>query len=408
MSAISYPRSSIPVVPVFSWAALIASGKTDTSSIDDVPHTLYTSSGAAAIALALRHAGIGAGHEVLLPAYHCRSMVEPVSALFAQPVFYKVCPDLAVDLRDLEAGIGKATRAVLVTHYFGFPQDMAAIRLLCDRHGVVLIEDCAHAFFGTVQGRSVGAHGDYAIASARKFFPIHDGGCLVSAQRDVERMQLRPVGLMFQLKAGMNILEEAFTYGRARITFALFALPLRLKDLLWRIFKRTAARASPASVGPEPDGGFRYFAAAWMDRRMSLPSRLLMAICPRARIVARRRRYYQRLVAGLSGLPNARPLHQELPQEVVPYMLPFIVDRPDTVFPALKNRGVPIYRWEDLATSTCSVSNDYSHRLLQLPCHPELREKEVDWIIERVRAVLSDANVHANLSVSGMGLEGAR
>lgn len=403
---ISYPRSSIPIVPIFSWAVFSRHAGCGAPSVRDTGHVLYTSSGAAAIALALRDAGVGAGVEVLLPAYHCLSMVEPVRAIAARPVFYRLRRDLTVDLQDIESRIGSATRALLVTHYFGFTQDMSALRTLCDRRGLVLIEDCAHAFFGSVQGRPVGAYGDYAIASARKFFPIHDGGCLVSARRPVDRIQLRRAGLIYHVKAAMNIFEEAFGYGRARMTFLLLSLPLRLKDVVWRNLKR--AQGTQTSIGPAPSSGFRYLAADWMDRRMSLPSLLVMALCPRARVVARRRHYYERLAAGLSGLTAARPLHPELPAEVVPYMFPFVVDDSADVFAKLKQRGMPIYRWEDLATDMCAVSNDYSQRLLQLPCHAELRESEIDWMIDCVRSTLTQTRASSSDSGRRTRLESAR
>jgi dTDP-4-amino-4,6-dideoxygalactose transaminase len=109
-----------------------------------------------------------------------------------------------------------------------------------------------------------------------------------------------------------------------------------------------------------------------------------------------RRHYYERLARGLADLPNGRPLSPVLPAGVVPYMFPFLIDQPESVFPALKRQGVPIYRWEDLATDVCAVSNDYARRLLQLPCHPELRESEVDWIMSRVRDALRSASADAS------------
>ena len=388
----TYPEPSVPVVPVFDGVAVFARGRSDIPSVCDISHVLYTSSGAAAIALALRHAGIGQGDEVLIPAYHCLSMVEPVQAVQARPVFYKVRADLSADLSHLETKINKATRALLATHYFGFPQDMAAIRALADRHGLRVIEDCAHAFFGLVQDRAVGTLGDYAIASARKFFPIHDGGCLVSVRHPVENLALRPGGLMFHMKAAVNIVEEAFVFGRARALFILLGWPLRLKDVVWRALKPRADRESESSVGPTEGIEFRYFTPEHMDRAMSFPSRAIMALSGKGRIVERRRGNYRRMVAGLSGLPNGRPLYDLLPENVVPYMVPFVIDQPEIVFPVLKRLGVPIYRWETLATDGCSVSNDYAQRLLQLPCHPELREAEIDWMIACIRDALSEAN----------------
>ena len=68
---------------------------------------------------------------------------------------------------------------MIAAHYFGLPQPMSRMRQFCDDRGIALIEDCAHAMFGEADGRPIGSHGHYAIASLTKFLPTTDGGCLV-------------------------------------------------------------------------------------------------------------------------------------------------------------------------------------------------------------------------------------
>jgi dTDP-4-amino-4,6-dideoxygalactose transaminase len=146
----------------------------------DAGTALGVTSGRVAIALALQHMGIAHGDKVLVPAYHCIAMVEPIISTGAGAVFYRIREDTSVDLDDVQRRLDVRTRALLAPHYYGFPQDMMRIRAFCDAHNLVLIEDCAHAFFGRCDGRPFGGHGDYAIASAMKFFPVYDGGYLVS------------------------------------------------------------------------------------------------------------------------------------------------------------------------------------------------------------------------------------
>jgi selenocysteine lyase/cysteine desulfurase len=131
---------------------------------------VYTTSGRAAIALALRAVGCKAGDRVLVPTYHCPTMIAPVVRLGAVPEFYPLTASGAPSMSFL-ARHGRGVRAMLVAHYFGFPQPLGQLRGFCDANGIAMIEDCAHAFFGVVDGRPVGAWGDVAIASATKFFP---------------------------------------------------------------------------------------------------------------------------------------------------------------------------------------------------------------------------------------------
>ena len=69
--------------------------------IKDVGPVLELTQGAAAIALALRHAGVKNGDTVLVPAFNCSSMVEPIFAVAAQPRSFRIKSDLAIDLDDI-------------------------------------------------------------------------------------------------------------------------------------------------------------------------------------------------------------------------------------------------------------------------------------------------------------------
>ncbi len=116
----------------------------------DSPRLSFTTSGRAAIALALQALGVGSGDRVLVPTYHCPTMVAPAVHVGARPVFYPLRSSGA-DLAFLEALDLTGVRAILATHYFGLPQPMAELRRFCDRKGIALIEDCAHALFGVVR-----------------------------------------------------------------------------------------------------------------------------------------------------------------------------------------------------------------------------------------------------------------
>jgi perosamine synthetase len=347
-----------------------------------------TASGRAAIALALAELSVQPDDKVLVPAFHCLSMVEPVRAAGAVPVYYRIRPDVSVDIEDIRARIDGSTRALLVVHYFGFPQDMPGIRALCDAHGLALIEDCAHAFFGRCGGHPVGWHGDYAIASAKKFFPVQDGGYLVSARHALDASKVRASGLLFNLKVLVNTLEYAMGYGRLRGLSVILGLPLRLQRWLWQSIKQ-GRRSQLKSLGPQPSGEFRHFDPNWMFRRMSLVSRAVVALASKSEIARRRRDNYTALVQAFSGMSNARPLFPKLPSDVVPYMFPLLIDDPARVFTRLKEAGVPMYRWEEIESDVCATSRAYALQLLQLPCHQDLTASELHWLIESIHKVLA-------------------
>ncbi len=386
-----YPEPKVPAHPILSWGTL-RGAFTRRPGVLDVGERLDVMSGRMALAHALTQMEAGPGTKILLPAYHCTALVEPIVWCKATPVFYRTHPDLTPDLDDLARRVDPSTRALIVIHYFGFPQQLDALRAFADAHDLLLVEDCAHAFFGESEGRPLGSVGDYAIASWWKFFPMLEGGCLTSRRFPVGRIPLRGAGFGFEARSLVNSLEHAGHRGRLRPLSWLLAGLFRLKDLVlsWR---RRRQRPDPEQRTLVPTGS-PAFDAHWIDRRPSRFSRFVARAAGHARIVRRRRANYLRLQQALRDQPGCSLVFEDLPAGVVPYVFPLLVDDPERVFPLLKRRGVPIirfgeYLWSGVDETTCAVAADYSRRLFQFPCHQELQERELGWILDEVRSVLS-------------------
>ena len=123
---------------------------------------------------------------ILMPSYIGQSIKEgsgvfdPIRELGVSYLFYKLYDDLSVDVDDVEAVIRRGKiKALLVIHYFGFPQlQIEKIAHLCQRYGVVLIEDCAHSLNSEIKGKNIGCFGDYAIYSIHKIVSTVAGGVL--------------------------------------------------------------------------------------------------------------------------------------------------------------------------------------------------------------------------------------
>jgi perosamine synthetase len=386
-------RPLIPLAPILSASSFRRAPGARVHTVLDAGNYRLVTSGRVAIALALRELGVGPGDAVLVPAYHSASMVPPVLWRGAEPAFYRVRADASVDLADLAAKIGPATRAVMVTHYFGFPQDMAPIRALCDARGVALIEDCAHCFIGEHGGRPVGAWGDYAIASSMKFLPIYEGGALVSARHDVRNVALRSAGAGFEAKVALNSLERGFAYGRLPGVRAALWLPLRVKGALWGLLKRQRSGPAAALAPDSSDSSFN-FDPAWVDKRSSLFARAMLKLAAPARIQQLRRSHYTRLQAAVQGVAGVRPLHPQLPDGACPWVFPLLVDDPEPLFARLKTLGVPLTRfgtpqWQGVDAATCANSAMLARHVLALPCHQELREDEIAWLAQTLRAAVT-------------------
>lgn len=355
-------------------------------------HVKFTVDARSALALALLHAGIGAGDSVLVPAYHCPAMVAPLAWLGVQAQFYPIRADTSLDLAALFALLQPATRAVLAVHFFGFLQDFRPLRAWCDARGLLLIEDCAHALFGQLHGQAVGLQGHYAIASIMKFLPVDEGGCLVSSSRALDAIALHSGGWFFQLKSLLNTLEMACEHGR----LPGLALVLAQKKRWWQRFKvargRTAAAADAVAADAAPDDD-AIFDPARLRLRMSWSSQAILRGMAMARACARRRANYLALLDGLGGLAGASALFGALPDGVYPHVFPLLLNDPDSVVLALKLRGLPFlrfghFRWRGAEGALCPTAEALSRRLIQLPCHQSLSGQELACLIASVRAVI--------------------
>ncbi|VXC21218.1 DegT/DnrJ/EryC1/StrS family aminotransferase [Massilia sp. 9I] len=387
-------RPLVPIAPVLSAASFRRAAAQPVRSVLDAGAVRLVTSGRVAIALALRELGVGPGDKVLVPAWHSPSMVPPVLWRGATPVFYRVGPDGGADLADIAAKL-EGARVLMATHYFGFHQDLDALRALCDAHGLKLLEDCAHAFIGEYRGRPLGSYGDYAIASSMKFFPVYEGGVLVSARAPLDGVALQSAGPGFETKAFLNSLERGFAYGRLPAVRAALWLPLKLKDLAWGLLKarRPAGTAAPALAPDSSDSSFD-FDPHWIDKRSSLFARSVLRLASPGRIAALRRAHYLRLDEALRGLPGLRPLFAALPDGVCPWVYPLVAAEPDALAARLAAAGVPVTRfgrplWQGVDAATCSNAAQLSYSVLALPCHQELHAQELDWLIATVRKVAS-------------------
>lgn len=149
-------------------------------------HALLTHSGTSALHLALAAAGIGAGDHVVVPAYSF--VATPLSVLHAGaiPVFADV--DERTGLLD-PATIPETsrTRAIMPVHVHGCAADIAPLEAICERRGLVLVEDAAQAHGATYRGKPVGSLGDVAAFSLQssKNLGAGEGGVLTTNRADI-------------------------------------------------------------------------------------------------------------------------------------------------------------------------------------------------------------------------------
>jgi dTDP-4-amino-4,6-dideoxygalactose transaminase len=128
------------------------------------------------------HFGLGPGDEVIVPALTHVATAHAVEITGARPVFVDADVSGNLDLDALATAITPRTRAICVVHYPGLPVDMPVVMDIAHRHDLKVVEDCALALGGYVDGTHCGLFGDVASFSfyPAKHMTTGEGGMVVS------------------------------------------------------------------------------------------------------------------------------------------------------------------------------------------------------------------------------------
>jgi dTDP-4-amino-4,6-dideoxygalactose transaminase len=133
-----------------------------------VRHCVSVANGTDALYVALKMLGIGPGDEVITTAHSWISTSETISQCGARCVFVDVDAYYTIDPELIERAITPRTRAIVPVHLYGQPADMTRIMAIANRHGLLVIEDCAQAHYAEWKGQRVGTFG---AAGTFSFFP---------------------------------------------------------------------------------------------------------------------------------------------------------------------------------------------------------------------------------------------
>lgn len=392
-----YPRG-----PVLDWGSFRVVDAPGIGSVEDLPHTVFTTSGRAAIYHALLQLNLLPGSLVLVPTYHCPTMVAPVLLANLRVGYFGLTVDGLPDLTSIAPDAAGSAKAILVSHYFGIARSLAEVRAWCDERQIALIEDCAHCYFGAAGERPVGAWGDYCTASLAKFLPFSEGGLLGSALHPIRSLPIKAQGLKAQIKGAIDILEMTARYKRLtglnRVINAVLSLRRAPKATVESGTQPSAPTAG--SMMRDCDMGRIHSAPLWTTS-------LLRFILPRGRIIVQRQRNFYRYAENFGQTRGARQLFaigDPRWASAAPYVFPLWVDDAERVYAMTRKLQLPIFRWDRIWPGTPQLDSDtgtqWSRHVLQLLCHQNLEVADIDTISAAVLDIISN-----NEALSDSGLK---
>ena len=391
----------LPRGPILDWSSFKIVHAPGISSVENLAHTAYTTSGRAAIYQALLQLQLPPESTVLVPTYHCPTMIAPVLLANLNPSYFGLRPDGLPNLDTIDAATAGKSTAMIVAHYFGLAHSLAEVRRWCDERGIALIEDCAHCYFGEAGERPVGAWGDFATASLSKFFPVSEGGLLASAQRPISDLRLLPPSFKAQLKGWIDVVELATKYKRFTGVNSALKLLFRLKNSNSRLDQKTASPTAATATNMMRDCDMARIAQVPLGAAMTLK-----VVLPRGRMITRRQQNFACYVKHFEDVRGAKPLFPLATaplSRVAPYVFPLWVDEADRVYLALRAQGLPVFRWDRIWPGTPHLDGDvgpqWSRHVLQLLCHQDLSQVDIERTCRAILGLLSTQRAPTSFAV---------
>ena len=321
--------------------------ESDWSNRIGVSNTVGVANGLDAIEIGLRVLGIGIGDEVITTSMTAYATALAIIRTGATPVLADIDTDTAIlSLDSVKRCLSSKTKAVVLVHLYGQTGPADEFRSLCDNYGIHLLEDCAQAHGAKLNGKSVGTFG---TVSAWSFYPtknlgaVGDGGALTT---DVD-----------ELAEKARVLRN---YGQSeRYHHPVIGMNSRLDEVQAAILKVRLA-----------------YIDEWIRKRREIASKYDLEID---------NSYVKIMPAPLDKGKHVRHL----------YVIKS--SRRDELITYLRNRNIsslihyPIcvhfqaaYPELPRDPAGLTVAEEHSHNCLSLPCHPFLKDEEMDYIIETV------------------------
>lgn len=312
------------------------------------PFTVGCASGTDALHLAVLAAGIKPGDEVITTPFTFIATAEAICYAGATPVFVDVDPQSFNIVPELiERAITPRTKAVIPVHLFGQPADLNAISAICQRHNLVLIEDCAQSFGAAAEGKMTGSIGSFGCFS---FFPSKnlggygDGGLVTAATAE-----------------GAETLKMLRNHGsKVRYHHDVIGFNSRLDDLQAAILRVKLRHID--------------------------------------RFNQERRRVAHRYSAGLQDIVQV-PFEDGKGQHVY-HQYTLLTDKRDAIMARLSEQQIasaiyypiPLHRQnvfaEQCRNLSLPVAEAIASRCMSLPIYPEMTDEQVDQVIAAVRGAL--------------------
>ena len=347
----------------------VAAFEKEFSAYVSAPFGIAVTSGTAGFHILLQALGIGPGDEVITASLTWPSPVNMMEFVGARPVFADIDRQtFQLDPASVERVLTPQTKAIVPVHFAGQPCDLDAFHALCEKHGLILIEDAAHAIGTEYRGQRIGSGKNPAVFSfhAIKNLTTGEGGLITVSD---ERLRDRLVSLRFhgvdqdawkryarEASKGYDLFEPGWKYNLTDLQAAVGLAQLR------RIEEMNARRMKLAEL---------------YDRLLDDVSEII-----RAARVSYPSRHAWHLYTILIDPDKAGLTRDEFREEMRKRNI-------GTGLHFLAVHGLSFYRERYRPAPELLRNSEYvAARIVSLPLFPDMQEEDVVEVVEEIRDIL--------------------
>ena len=299
---------------------------------------------------------------VWFPDYFCR---EPLAVLKRFPIdvgYYPVQKNLTPDFEALSGMVEfGAPDALVLVHYFGFSNDLAGAKVFCEKHGIDLIEDCAHVM---MPYGNVGTSGTMSFWSPWKFFPVPELGVL---------------WIRDDLKQFLEVPDPQYEAWSLAKWLAKREVQRLLCGVGVNWYQRFHSSPSPPLTDAFPN---------------SLSMRLFHTYLRNTDHIRARRIENYSVLESLFKARYPEALVMTRSGDAVPYAFPCLTQKPaNEISKELIARGIPAFPWPALPDEV--VDNSKMHKtaqwlaghILLLPIHQNISLRQMEYITQQLSTI---------------------
>ncbi len=343
-------------------------------------HVVTVDSGRTALHTILKAFDLQKDDEVLLQAYTCVAVPEPILWLQCKPVYVDCNKEYTIDIADLEKKITPKSKVIIAQHTFGKAADMDAILAIAKKHNLFVIEDCAHALGGKYKNKPLGSLADAAFFSFGRDKCVSSvfGGAIAVREETLYK-KIKSITDAYPLPKNIWVLQQlmhpiVLTLSKSTYNFLS----------LGKIILEGAKRLNIISKAVEPvelSGGVPSFAFHRFSPALAeLAYRQLQKL---PRFLANRRELARTYAGRLSGLGGIHASAYDPEHAYLRYTIELTNTSPKEIFDRAKARGIQLGDWYtsvlaprgvmyekvQYALGSCPQAEYLANHTLNLPTH---------------------------------------